>query len=100
MNNISKERGSLLLKTAFALLSAGVPMQYASAADHSAPNALIQQQSSVVSGTVKDATGEPLIGVSVQVKGATGTGAVTDIDGNYKINVANKNAVLVFSYIG
>ena len=34
------------------------------------------------------------------MKGATGLGVVTDIDGNYKINVKDKNAVLVFSYIG
>lgn len=49
-----------------------------------APNALTQAQGSVVQGTVKDGTGEPLIGVSVVVKGATGLGVVTDIDGNYK----------------
>lgn len=75
-------------------------MQYASANGNVAPNALTQAQGSVVQGTVKDGTGEPLIGVSVVVKGATGLGVVTDIDGNYKINVKDKNAVLVFSYIG
>ncbi len=49
-------------------------------------------------GTVTDGTGEPLIGVSVVVKNAKGLGVVTDIDGNYKINVNDKNAVLVFSH--
>lgn len=90
----------MVLKAAFAMLAAGMPMQYASANGNVAPNALTQAQGSVVQGTVKDGTGEPLIGVSVVVKGATGLGVVTDIDGNYKINVKDKNAVLVFSYIG
>ncbi len=100
MNNKSNEKSSMVLKAAFAMLAAGMPMQYASANGNVAPNALTQAQGSVVQGTVKDGTGEPLIGVSVVVKGATGLGVVTDIDGNYKINVKDKNAVLVFSYIG
>lgn len=37
-----------------------------------------------VTGTVTDPAGEPLIGVSVQVKGAK-TGAITDFDGNFKL---------------
>ena len=90
----------MVLKAAFAMLAAGLPMQYASANGNAAPNALTQTQGAVVQGTVKDGTGEPLIGVSVVVKGATGLGVVTDIDGNYRIDVKDKNAVLVFSYIG
>lgn len=100
MNKKSNERGSLLLKTAFAMMAAGLPMQYASASSNPAPNALTQQQGITVQGTVTDGTGEPLIGVSVVVKNAKGLGVVTDIDGNYKISVNDKNAVLVFSYIG
>ena len=49
-------------------------------------------------GTVKDATGEPLIGVTVSVKGLSG-GTVTDFDGNFKIS-AKQGDVLAFSYIG
>ena len=52
-----------------------------------------------VSGTVADASGEPLIGVSVTVAGAKAGGAVTDIDGNYTIQVDTKGR-LRFSYIG
>lgn len=53
-----------------------------------------------VSGRITDdATGETLIGVSVLVKGTT-QGTVTDIDGNYSLNVPNQNVNLVFSYIG
>lgn len=100
MNKKSNERGTLLIKTAFAVLAAGLPAQYAAASSNPAPNALTQQQGLTVQGNVTDGTGEPLIGVSVVVKGATGLGVVTDIDGNYKINVSDNNAVLVFSYIG
>jgi TonB-linked SusC/RagA family outer membrane protein len=52
-----------------------------------------------VRGQVTDPTGEPLIGVSVQVKG-TSIGTVTDIDGNYTLSVPNSSGVLQFSYIG
>ena len=49
-------------------------------------------------GNVKDAKGEPLIGVTVAVKGQAG-GVVTDLDGNFSVNV-KQGDVLVFSYIG
>lgn len=53
-----------------------------------------------VSGRITDeSTGETLIGVSVTVKGTT-QGTITDIDGNYSLNVPNQNVNLVFSYIG
>ncbi|MFY0605107.1 MAG: TonB-dependent receptor [Cyclobacteriaceae bacterium] len=52
-----------------------------------------------VSGIVKDETGETLPGVTVLVKG-TGTGTISDIDGNYKINDLADDAVLVFSFVG
>ncbi len=52
-----------------------------------------------VSGKVVDATGEPVIGASVVVKGTT-TGAVTDIDGNFSIPNVPRNANLEISYIG
>ena len=53
---------------------------------------------SKVSGTVKDANGEPLIGVSVVEEG-TSNGAVTDIYGNYTLNV-KPGAKLKISYVG
>lgn len=52
-----------------------------------------------VSGTVKDADGEPLVGVSIMVKG-TSTGVVTDLDGNYSFTTDVADPVLVYSYIG
>ncbi len=56
-------------------------------------------QSKTVSGVVTSATdGEPLIGVSVQVK-ETSTGGITDLDGRYSV-AAQEGQTLVFSYIG
>ena len=52
-----------------------------------------------VTGTVTDPNGEPLIGVSVQVKGAK-QGAITDFDGNFKLANVPQGSTLVFSYIG
>ncbi|MDX1477399.1 MAG: carboxypeptidase-like regulatory domain-containing protein, partial [Saprospiraceae bacterium] len=51
------------------------------------------------SGTVTDSGGEPLIGVSISVKGST-AGAVTDIDGRFSIELPGTSAVLEFSYVG
>ena len=53
----------------------------------------------VISGTVKDATGETIISASVVVKG-TSIGTVTDFDGNYSLDVPDDAKVLVFSYVG
>ena len=52
-----------------------------------------------ISGKVTDANNEPLIGVTVLIKG-TNTGTSTDFDGEYKLNNVGADAVLVFSYIG
>ena len=61
-------------------------------------SAVAQTNGEKVTGVVKDATGEPMIGVSVKVKG-TNRGTVTDLDGRYSIN-APKGSTLVFSYVG
>ena len=52
-----------------------------------------------ITGRVLDAKGEPLIGVSILIKGTT-DGAITDLDGNYKVVTKNANPILVYSYIG
>ena len=60
---------------------------------------LLSAQSITVQGTVTSAVdNEPLIGVSVMVKG-TSTGAVTDIDGRYSVK-AEVGQTLDFSYVG
>lgn len=58
----------------------------------------IAQQSGNVKGIVKDQKGEPLIGVSILVKGTT-NGTASDFDGNFALD-AKKGDVLVFSFIG
>lgn len=56
-------------------------------------------QSVSVNGTVSDEQQSPIPGVNVTIKG-TKIGTMTDIDGNFFLNIPNKDAVLVFSYIG
>ena len=58
----------------------------------------IAQQSSTIKGVVKDQKGEPLIGVSIVVKGTT-NGTASDFDGNFTLDVPD-NSTLVFSFIG
>ncbi|MBR0334919.1 MAG: TonB-dependent receptor [Bacteroidales bacterium] len=52
-----------------------------------------------VQGTVKDNTGETVIGATVQIKGGS-TGVITDIDGKYTISGVLPSDVLVFSFLG
>lgn len=59
----------------------------------------INQQASVCKGTVKDATGEPVIGASVMVEGTT-NGVITDLDGNFSLPNVQKGATIAISYIG
>ncbi len=58
----------------------------------------VQQTTKKVTGTVSDAEG-PVIGATVTEKGNPSNGVITDIDGNYSINV-QPGATLVFTYIG
>lgn len=54
----------------------------------------------MVTGVVTSASdGDPLMGVTVKVKGGT-IGTQTDIDGNYAIDVKSDNAVLTFTFVG
>ena len=54
-------------------------------------------QAGTVKGTVVDATGEPIIGANIMVKGTT-NGCITDIDGNFSLS--NAKGTLVISFIG
>lgn len=53
-----------------------------------------------VRGNVSDTDNRPLIGVVVIEEGTANNAAVTDISGNFEIEVKDSNASLVFSYIG
>ena len=59
---------------------------------------IMQQQNLKVSGVVTDEAGEPLIGVSVLVKGTT-LGNITDLNGRFSLDVPEGN-ILEISYIG
>ena len=61
--------------------------------------AVFAQQGMTVTGTVTDNTGETLPGVNVLVKG-TVIGQVADVNGKYTITVPNRDAVLVFTFVG
>ncbi|MCF0243764.1 MAG: SusC/RagA family TonB-linked outer membrane protein, partial [Bacteroidaceae bacterium] len=61
--------------------------------------ALVSFAQKAVTGTVKDKSGEPLIGVSVMIDG-TSQGTVTDFDGNFRVPNVSANTVLNVSYIG
>ncbi|MBQ6309766.1 MAG: carboxypeptidase-like regulatory domain-containing protein, partial [Prevotella sp.] len=61
-------------------------------------NSTLMFAQSVVTGNVKDQTGEPLIGVSILEQG-TSNGTVTDIDGNFSFKVA-QGKTINFSYVG
>lgn len=58
------------------------------------------QQGKTVKGVVLDGNGDPVIGASVVVKGSTAVGTITDLDGNFTLNVPDEKSTLVFSFIG
>ena len=59
-----------------------------------------QAQTVTVTGTVKDTTGEPVIGASVAVVGVPGKGATADLDGNFTITAVPSDATLRISFVG
>jgi TonB-linked SusC/RagA family outer membrane protein len=59
----------------------------------------VNAQQKTIQGNVTDETGAPLPGVTVVVKGTT-LGTITDVDGNYTLEVPSDADILSFSYIG
>ncbi|MCG8320264.1 MAG: SusC/RagA family TonB-linked outer membrane protein [Cytophagales bacterium] len=59
----------------------------------------LSAQNRTVGGTVQSETNEGLPGVNVLAKGTT-NGTITDVNGNFKIEMAPDETVLVFSYVG
>ena len=55
-------------------------------------------QNITITGTVKDQSGEPLIGVIVMEKGTT-NGSITDMDGKYSVSSTGKKKKHLISYI-
>ena len=71
------------------------PVSYDTGINTAAPKA----QGISITGLVRDETGDPLPGVNIRVKDSQ-TGTTTDAKGLYSITVPDRNAVLVFTYIG
>ena len=60
---------------------------------------IVQQSGKTIKGVITDEAGLSVVGANVIVKGTT-IGTVTDVDGNFSIEVPSDDAVLVISYIG
>ncbi len=56
-------------------------------------------QGLTVAGVISEASGDPMPGVSIVLRGTT-TGTITDLEGNYTIAVPDENAILAFSFLG
>ena len=84
-----------------ALLGAMSPLCTVSAlaAQSNSTIATATQQQNSCTGTVKDATGEPIIGATIRIEGKTG-GTVTDLDGNFTLSNIEKGAKLTITYVG
>jgi TonB-linked SusC/RagA family outer membrane protein len=61
---------------------------------------MYQQNTTIITGTVTDHTGEPLPGVNVYEKGNPQNGVITGVDGSYTIKIVAADAQLIFSFIG
>ena len=72
---------------------------YASPSSAGANDMKITQQTGTCTGTVKDATGEAIIGASVIIKGTT-TGTITDFDGNFSLPNVQRGNVIQISFVG
>ncbi len=83
---------------AFLLGTGFFGMSLPSLAEENASMAVLQQ-AGTVTGVVKDATGEPIIGASVMIKGAGRQGTITDLDGKFSLKAA-QGSVLSVSYVG
>lgn len=81
-------------------LLAGIPLQGVAQTGRTAKVQATQSNKITVSGTVLDkTTNDPLIGVSVVVKGVANAGTITDMDGKFTLKLPYAEAPLVFSYL-
>lgn len=87
--------GSLLL----AMGNSGVMATESSLLKTSPASNFVPQNSKTITGVISDERGDPLIGATVLVKGET-VGSITDVDGNFSIEVSDPSVILVVSYLG
>ena len=82
-------------------LLAGIPLQGVAQTGRTAKVQATQSNKITVSGTVLDkTTNDPLIGVSVVVKGVVNAGTITDMDGKFTLKLPYAEAPLLFAYLG
>lgn len=90
-----KSKNSVLSMLAFLMvLGLGISPQLSASSDWTD-----DYDARVVSGSIVDDEGVPLVGVTVLEKG-TSNGTISDIDGNYSLSVADDADMLVFSFVG
>lgn len=94
---MSKRVQTVGIMMALMALPSGVVYASTSPAQTVAQNV---QQDADCKGVVIDATGEPVIGASVVVKGKAGAGTVTDIDGNFTLKNVKKGETLRITSLG
>ena len=94
-------RRNICLMAVSCVLLASAPTQSMAQTGRTARTQASQNQKITVSGTVLDkTTNEPLIGVSVVVKGVANAGTITYMDGKFTLKLPYAEAPLVFSYLG
>ena len=94
-----KHLKAAMLVCALASLTPQMAVAGGSLVTHPTTASEAQQQKAVAKGKVVDQNGEPLIGVSV-VEAGTSNGTVTDIDGNFTLNLKKPGSKLNVSYVG
>ena len=92
--NVNAKKAALVAGVCLSAIVAGTPQAFAVSVD----TYQTAQQAKTVTGTVVDESGIPIIGANILEKGTT-NGVITDIDGNFSLNVS-EGAVITVSYIG
>lgn len=93
-NAFIKASACLLLSTGTAISVMASPESSGNASP-----TIVQQNTTVIKGSVLDANGEPIIGASVVEKGNSSNGTITDMNGDYTLNIKRGSAVII-SYVG
>ena len=89
---------ALALSALCATLMLGSTPLRAEVAETSSSGSEVQAEKFIVTGVVKDATGETLPGIGIHIKGQEGAFG-TNGEGKFEINIKSRTATLVFSYI-
>ena len=92
--NVLKAAGLLFLTTALFPTAA-----FAAPGETTEVLTIWQIEGRTVSGVITDKTAEPVIGLNIIEKGTT-NGTITDMDGNFTLEISSPNAILSVSFIG